>query len=307
MIVWMSVMPKSIGLRLGPKKGPRWPKEDTTLQDDHDPPWNAERLRQMWVRRQAWRAALPSFYCMVTSGAQVVLVYFLFRVGYICHKNWYGWTRSRKAFFDLSFFSYIEDLLCRRMSQDSQTPSRTMAEDPTADTTDGIDSNPAPAPGKMVTVLSIDGGGVRGLIPATILAFLESKLQVSFSGSSSTLLQRGNASLRCSYLLVDLVAGVIYLRSSTDRMQESQTILMWLLERAPEASLLRCLQHPITTAGRSLLQRISFSFFWIIAPSFSRKRSELRVIIYVDRFMMDSNRRWKFQRHRSDMVILQTK
>ncbi|XP_065050187.1 patatin-like protein 2 [Musa acuminata AAA Group] len=52
-----------------------------------------------------------------------------------------------------------------------------MAEDPTADTTDGIDSNPAPAPGKLVTVLSIDGGGVRGLIPATILAFLESKLQ----------------------------------------------------------------------------------------------------------------------------------
>ncbi|CAL9061392.1 unnamed protein product [Musa banksii] len=63
------------------------------------------------------------------------------------------------------------------MSQDSQTPSRTMAEDPTADTTDGIDSNPAPAPGKLVTILSIDGGGVRGLIPATILAFLESKLQ----------------------------------------------------------------------------------------------------------------------------------
>ncbi|XP_042062232.1 patatin-like protein 3 isoform X2 [Salvia splendens] len=30
---------------------------------------------------------------------------------------------------------------------------------------------------KMVTVLSIDGGGVRGIIPATILAHLESKLQ----------------------------------------------------------------------------------------------------------------------------------
>ncbi|GAV86883.1 Patatin domain-containing protein [Cephalotus follicularis] len=29
----------------------------------------------------------------------------------------------------------------------------------------------------MVTVLSIDGGGIRGIIPATILAFLESKLQ----------------------------------------------------------------------------------------------------------------------------------
>ncbi|KAK9109595.1 hypothetical protein Sjap_017655 [Stephania japonica] len=30
---------------------------------------------------------------------------------------------------------------------------------------------------KMVTVLSIDGGGIRGMIPATILAFLEAKLQ----------------------------------------------------------------------------------------------------------------------------------
>lgn len=30
---------------------------------------------------------------------------------------------------------------------------------------------------KLVTVLSIDGGGVRGIIPGTLLAFLESKLQ----------------------------------------------------------------------------------------------------------------------------------
>ncbi|CBI25857.3 unnamed protein product, partial [Vitis vinifera] len=29
----------------------------------------------------------------------------------------------------------------------------------------------------MVTVLSIDGGGIRGIIPGTLLAFLESKLQ----------------------------------------------------------------------------------------------------------------------------------
>ncbi|KAM3342734.1 patatin-like protein 2 [Capsicum galapagoense] len=31
--------------------------------------------------------------------------------------------------------------------------------------------------GKVVTILSIDGGGIRGVIPATLLAFLESKLQ----------------------------------------------------------------------------------------------------------------------------------
>ncbi len=33
--------------------------------------------------------------------------------------------------------------------------------------------------GKRLTILSIDGGGVRGLIPATILADLEGKLQVN--------------------------------------------------------------------------------------------------------------------------------
>lgn len=36
-----------------------------------------------------------------------------------------------------------------------------------------------PSKGRMATVLSIDGGGVRGVIPATILAFLEAKLQVN--------------------------------------------------------------------------------------------------------------------------------
>ncbi|XP_022027971.1 patatin-like protein 1 isoform X2 [Helianthus annuus] len=34
-----------------------------------------------------------------------------------------------------------------------------------------------PVYGKLITVLSIDGGGVRGLIPATILEFLEGELQ----------------------------------------------------------------------------------------------------------------------------------
>ncbi|XP_039815282.1 patatin-like protein 1 [Panicum virgatum] len=37
--------------------------------------------------------------------------------------------------------------------------------------------SPAAACGSIVTVLSIDGGGVRGIIPGTILTFLEAKLQ----------------------------------------------------------------------------------------------------------------------------------
>ena len=32
--------------------------------------------------------------------------------------------------------------------------------------------------GELRTILSIDGGGIRGIIPGVILAFLESELQV---------------------------------------------------------------------------------------------------------------------------------
>ncbi|KAF8772308.1 hypothetical protein HU200_005900 [Digitaria exilis] len=45
-----------------------------------------------------------------------------------------------------------------------------------ADTT--VPQSP-PSTRKLTTILSIDGGGIRGLIPATIIAFLESKLQAS--------------------------------------------------------------------------------------------------------------------------------
>lgn len=49
----------------------------------------------------------------------------------------------------------------------------------------GDDSNQATMWGDKITVLSIDGGGIRGIIPATILSFLESKLQVCTEITSS--------------------------------------------------------------------------------------------------------------------------
>lgn len=35
-----------------------------------------------------------------------------------------------------------------------------------------------PTYGNFITILSIDGGGVRGIIPSVILSFLETELQV---------------------------------------------------------------------------------------------------------------------------------
>ncbi|XP_038704304.1 patatin-like protein 2 [Tripterygium wilfordii] len=49
---------------------------------------------------------------------------------------------------------------------------------PTLRTVESIKSPlQAPTYGEIITVLSIDGGGIRGIIPAVILAFLESELQ----------------------------------------------------------------------------------------------------------------------------------
>ena len=50
-------------------------------------------------------------------------------------------------------------------------------------TPSGMDEGPKsplqpPTYGNLITILSIDGGGIRGIIPGTILGFLESELQV---------------------------------------------------------------------------------------------------------------------------------
>ena len=38
--------------------------------------------------------------------------------------------------------------------------------------------NHPPTYGHLITILSIDGGGIRGIIPSIILSYLESQLQV---------------------------------------------------------------------------------------------------------------------------------
>lgn len=44
-------------------------------------------------------------------------------------------------------------------------------------TTKTVNQIQPPTYGNLITILSIDGGGIRGIIPATILSFLESQLQ----------------------------------------------------------------------------------------------------------------------------------
>lgn len=59
-------------------------------------------------------------------------------------------------------------------------------EGPTAPLQDQGSPEPTPRPrlpppkfGELITVLSIDGGGIHGLIPTVVLKCLEEKLQVS--------------------------------------------------------------------------------------------------------------------------------
>ncbi|KAM5582755.1 patatin-like protein 1 [Rosa sericea] len=47
--------------------------------------------------------------------------------------------------------------------------------------------HPPPCKGKLITILSIDGGGVKGIIPGTILAVLEKKLQEKESNTNARL------------------------------------------------------------------------------------------------------------------------
>lgn len=84
------------------------------------------------------------------------------------------------------------------------------------------------AEGKKITVLSIDGGGIRGIIPGTILAFLESKLQVSSLTIFNYLLSVFIYLLLIISVLFNYgVRRFIYAdRNWMDQVQELQIILM---------------------------------------------------------------------------------
>jgi hypothetical protein len=95
-----------------------------------------------------------------------------------------------------------------------------------------------PTYGNFITVLSIDGGGIRGLIPGTILSFLESELQVYISrfinySAAEHFVKRNSTSFILSSSYSRLFVYAWY-RSWMVKMQESQIILMLLQEQAQE-------------------------------------------------------------------------
>ena len=79
---------------------------------------------------------------------------------------------------------------------------------------------------RVATVLSIDGGGIRGIIPGSLLAFLESKLQVV------NLLTKPCPFPSFSFHLFVYAYALLFVRSWTGHRQGLQIILTSLLGRA---------------------------------------------------------------------------
>ncbi|KAJ1286647.1 hypothetical protein BS78_03G368300 [Paspalum vaginatum] len=80
---------------------------------------------------------------------------------------------------------------------------------------------PPPSKGNLITVLSIDGGGVKGIIPATFLAFLESKLQ-ELDGSSARI---------ANYF--DVIAGTSTGEHTKQPCYEAKDIVPFYLKHCP--------------------------------------------------------------------------
>lgn len=66
-----------------------------------------------------------------------------------------------------------------------------------------------PARGNLITILSIDGGGVRGIIPGIILAFLESELQVTEKELNVFLV---HTNIYCTCVLNNIYCGAVEAR-----------------------------------------------------------------------------------------------
>jgi hypothetical protein len=126
---------------------------------------------------------------------------------------------------------------------------------------------------KLVTVLSIDGGGVRGIIPATILAFLEEKLQVS----AKPLLHLAILYVARDYYQVrEFVAAISRVcRNWMDRTLGSPTTSTSLPARAPVVSWRRC-SRPLARTMTDVDGHSSTPRIWRSSTSTTRPKSSHR-------------------------------
>ncbi|KAA8547211.1 hypothetical protein F0562_003633 [Nyssa sinensis] len=102
-----------------------------------------------------------------------------------------------------------------------------------------------PASGNLITILSIDGGGVRGIIPGVILAYLESQLQeldgedarladyfdviagTSTGGLITAMLTAPNENKRPLYAAKDIIP--FYLENCPKIFPQTRGLLAWVI------------------------------------------------------------------------------
>ncbi|KAF3777041.1 hypothetical protein EJ110_NYTH46986 [Nymphaea thermarum] len=91
-----------------------------------------------------------------------------------------------------------------------------------------------PADGKLITILSIDGGGVRGIIPGAILRFLESELQ-KLDGENARIADYFDVIAGTS--TVGLVTAMLTAPGADNRpLYAAKDIIPFYLENCPKIS-----------------------------------------------------------------------
>ena len=93
-----------------------------------------------------------------------------------------------------------------------------------ADTSETPSALPPATKGNWITILTIDGGGIRGIIPGAILGYLESKLQVCIKHRLFFIF---------SFSVSDKIIANLC-RSVMERLQDLQTTSISSPEQAPE-------------------------------------------------------------------------
>jgi len=164
-----------------------------------------------------------------------------------------------------------------------------------------------PRNGKLIKILSIDGGGIRGVIPAMILQRIEEKLNkpiarvfdyiagTSTGGVISLLLAKPQTGSKTEpmYFAKDIVE--LYTDHGRDMFRRSrgyqvQTLNGWLRNKYPEQSVLSTLQGYLDRGKRSTMKEALTRVFLTSYDIERRRHVYLRSYGSVDFYMSDAAR-----------------